>query len=200
MVLGISSVVEHLPSLCGAFGSILHVTTNKQTGKHNDVSLNSTNKIQSLSSSTHQQWQLVNHCQESFPNRTAFSVKYGSHTNCKWYQILPDIFQKFQKLFIIYLLTLVSKGNISQFSFLLWSLLKGDVAQQGGKTGSQHTKLIESLGSGSDTDSFHSVLAKERLCFTIVKTRSLDFSPFVMETVAFSLLGFQISILECTSL
>jgi len=70
------------------------------------------------------------------------------------------------------------------------------VAQQGGKTRRQNTKLIESLGSGSDTDSFHSFLAKERLCFTIAKTRSLDFSPFVMETVAFSLLGFQISILE----
>lgn len=59
---------------------------NKQTGKHKDVSLNLTNKMQSLSSSRHQQWQLANHCQESFPNRTAFSDKHGPHTNCKCYQ------------------------------------------------------------------------------------------------------------------
>lgn len=120
--------------MCGAFGLIL---TPQQTNKQcTDAPLN---RIENTHS-RHQQWQLANRCQGTFPNRTAFLDKHGPHTNWKWHQTPPEIFQPLSGTIQKNRLPLVSwlwsarATSVSSLSFFC-PFLKWGVAQQGRKTG-----------------------------------------------------------------
>lgn len=63
--------------------------------KCNDVALTHIDKAYSR----YQEWQLANHCQGTFPDRTAFSDKHGPHTDCRWYQTPPEISQPLSGMF-----------------------------------------------------------------------------------------------------